>query len=218
MTNPTASPAPAEPTPPSAATGGVPVSTEHTTDLAPRVHLSPGERLLPYQDLLQAQGWTIRLKYIGHRARLEAFHPDGAAVMATAVRDTGGQRRRNAFYVLHAPEQGVEFWIAVRKPAFEHFAASRSLPVGTRTVKVPSRCRCGKTQFATHRRGKDVMHQVQDRQSEAGEGQPVGRVYRCPDDDRSWHLTRSPRWNGPQPQVLWASAATATPRKAPPND
>lgn len=181
------------------------MSTERTTDLAPRVHLSPVERLLPYQDLLQAQGWTIRLKCIGHRARLEAFHPDGATVMATAVRDISGQRRRNAFYVLHAPGQGVEFWIAVRKPAFEHFAASRSLPAGTRTVKVPSRCRCGKTRFATHRRGKDVMHQVQDRQSEAGEGQPVGRVYRCPDDDRAWHLTRSLQRYGEQPDGIWTA-------------
>ena len=59
--------------------GGSPVSTERTTDLAPRVHLSPRERLLPYQDLLRREGWTVYLRTNAFRSRLEAFHPGGAA-------------------------------------------------------------------------------------------------------------------------------------------
>lgn len=50
-------------------------------------------------------------------------------------------------------------------------------------------CVCGKTVFATQAAAVGAALRASRRSGDAL------RVYRCPENDAAWHLTKKPRWN-----------------------
>ncbi|MFF7966729.1 hypothetical protein ACFZC3_15355 [Streptomyces sp. NPDC007903] len=113
--------------------------------------------------------------------------------MLTAVRD-----RRVYAYVLHAAVRRPPSWLGIRVRTVEHFAEHRALQPEARRWVVTSKCRCGKRgRFPTEAWAKKVLTDIKinkelNRMSRATER----RVYRCPDDDRRWHITSSEKWYG----------------------
>jgi hypothetical protein len=149
----------------------------------------PELRLSRYQSLIGRAGWTTRSTADADRARVEGFHPDGAAVMVTAVRG----RRVNA-YVLPVAPKNTPRWRAIHAADLEAFLLRRQ-------VKAPhipsSKCACGKRPYPTEAYAKAAIVEVTIRRVVKLHGlQYERRAYRCPDDDRVWHLTSIPEWYG----------------------
>lgn len=159
---------------------------------------SPRERVARWEPALTQHGWTVHVTATDTRARLDAFHPGGAAVMVTAgIAGRNGSSRVN-LYALNPPAAGSNAWLAVKPTALEAFVISAQRVVGPR---VPSKCQCRtgagrrKTRYATERRAKaalldtaisrELHHRV--RRAEC-------RAYQCPTDDRVWHLSSRPVW------------------------
>ncbi|MFJ8348966.1 hypothetical protein ACIQ9J_21920 [Streptomyces sp. NPDC094153] len=148
---------------------------------------APRKRLAPYQSLMDRTGWTASLTRTADRARLEAFQPDGAAVILTAVR---GQDV-NA-YVLPATQKAVPRWRAIHPADLTAFLTRRQvidphLP--------PGLCACGKRRYPTEARAKAAIVDVTIHRVVRQHGlQYERRAYRCPDEDLVWHLTSIPKW------------------------
>ncbi|MEV7871483.1 hypothetical protein AB0P17_36535 [Streptomyces sp. NPDC088124] len=137
---------------------------------------------------LVAAGWTADVAVGAGRARLEGGRPGGAAVMLTATPRRDGVILRR--YVLHA--DGAD-WFVVGARGFEYFVDHRYLPGGAaRQTYVPA-CRCGLVQFAEEQRAAARLLEIKIRRARQRTGSPR-RPYRCPDDDRVWHLSK-PRKN-----------------------
>ncbi|MFE2469738.1 hypothetical protein [Streptomyces mirabilis] len=167
----------------------------------PRWEPSPHERLVRYQSIIDRSGWKVSFVRGDERARIEAFHPSGAAVMATAK---AGRDCVNLYVLAAAPTEGVR-WLHVSAGSFTYFLEHVALPEGTAGMRVPFLCRCAKSgRYPTEACARAVMvdvtiRRVLKRHSVQGER----RAYRCPDDDRVWHLTRRAKWydaKKPEPQ------------------
>ncbi|MFJ6841373.1 hypothetical protein ACIQRE_01740 [Streptomyces griseoluteus] len=143
--------------------------------------------------MLQRAGWRVRFTADADRARIEALYSDGAAVMLTAVRGRG----INA-YVLHAAVRRPPRWLGIALTHLDHFAEHRQLPHTARRWELTSKCRCGKRgRFPTEAWAKKILTDIKIRKElRLMQHASERRVYRCPDDDRRWHITSSKKWYG----------------------
>ncbi|MFM9373213.1 hypothetical protein [Streptomyces sp. Da 82-17] len=179
------------------------------------------DRVTAYQPLLDQHGWASTLTHTATRARLEAVHADGAAVMVTA--GSAGRTRsgtRPHLYVLRAPDRrGLQQWRGVTEHAFTVFVETRR-PVPS--SRIHSKCRCRthdgrpKLRYATEQRARAVLVEAQiQRVLRSQARRAERRAYRCPDDDRVWHLSSRPQWTpraGESP--LWADSPNSRTRTA----
>ncbi|MFJ2719397.1 hypothetical protein [Streptomyces sp. NPDC087437] len=150
---------------------------------------APRKRLAPYQLLMDRTGWKARLTWSADQARLEAFQPDGAAVMVTAVRDADINT-----YVLPATQKAVPRWRLIHPSDLTAFLTRRQV-IDPRIPTSP--CACGKRRYPTESRAKAAIVDVTIHRVVKRHGlQYERRAYRCPDDDRVWHLTSLPTWYG----------------------
>ncbi|MET8826962.1 hypothetical protein ABZX40_04940 [Streptomyces sp. NPDC004610] len=149
--------------------------------------LTPRERLVPYQSLVDRAGWRLRFTGDAAQARVEAFHPSRAAVMVTARVD----RKALHAYVLEPGAKGVPRWRLASPGHVEYFLAHRMLPPGAQQRRVEKRCHCPKGGYPTDSWAKVVRTNLQIKNLYR-RGLPAieGKVYRCPDDPRVWHITR----------------------------
>ncbi|WP_432169083.1 hypothetical protein [Streptomyces sp. 1222.5] len=166
--------------------------------------LTPEQRLIRFQALIDRAGWKMSFVFDADSARIEAFHPSRAAVMVTA------KAGRDAVYsyVLIPKARGVPRWQVVRHAAIEHFLTHQTLPSGTRSFRVANLCHCTKQgRFPTEAYAKLARTDIQIRNTGRGRPPaPEGRVYRCPTDQRVWHVTRLARWRRPsKPQPSGAA-------------
>ncbi|MEU9208523.1 hypothetical protein AB0D27_11355 [Streptomyces sp. NPDC048415] len=159
--------------------------------VAGRCAKDPKQMLKPYVPILHRAGWRVRFTADEHRARIEAFHPDGAAVMLTAVPERG-----TLAYVLYASTDYAPPWLATSPAAIEHFAQHRKLPPGGRRIKPGSKCDCGKKgRFPTEAWAKKALTDIRIKRALSQRRQGAERrAYRCPHDDRVWHLTHTRKW------------------------
>ncbi|MFB7596909.1 hypothetical protein [Streptomyces sp. NPDC056160] len=155
----------------------------------PPVDARPDLRLGHYQSLINRAGWKVRSMAGENRARIEGFHRDGAAVMVTAVRG----RKVNA-YVLPAARKRTPRWRAIHAADLDAFLLRRQV----NAPYIPtSKCACGKRPYPTEAYAKAAIVDVTIRRVVKLRGlQHERRAYRCPDDDRVWHLTSIPKWYG----------------------
>jgi hypothetical protein len=149
---------------------------------------TPHSRLIRYQSEIDRAGWKVTFVRDTERARIEGFHPSGAAVMATAK---AGRDYAN-LYVLPAAPTARTRWLRVSNGCFAYFLEHLTLPAGVRGFRVPFICRCRKTgRYPTEAVAGAVMVDIRiKRVLKAHSAQVERRAYRCPDDDRVWHLTR----------------------------
>lgn len=171
---------------------------------------TPHDRVAAYGPLLTENGWTIQIEHTAERARLDAEHPSGAAVMVTAgVAGRSGHDGRIRRYALHPGNVSPQPWLSVRGAWFEKFVRTRK----TQGRRVLSKCRCKtgdghpKHRHPTERRATDVLLTARIRRAVSGQARRAEcRVYRCPDDDRVWHLSSLPTWTpAPGDSVLWTT-------------
>ncbi|MFF9310111.1 hypothetical protein ACF1BS_04285 [Streptomyces sp. NPDC014748] len=152
--------------------------------------LSPQQRIIPYEEMtLRAGGWRTYVTHDDERARLEGFHTSGAAVMVTAARG-----RPVRAYVLPATQKNTPRWRAIHRADLAAFLFHR------RVVDphfLGSRCKCEKRRYPTEAWAKAALVTITIRRVVRDHGvQSERRAYRCPDDDRAWHLTHIPKWYG----------------------
>ncbi|HEY6117378.1 MAG TPA: hypothetical protein VI172_15610 [Candidatus Dormibacteraeota bacterium] len=152
----------------------------------------PHQRLTRIQSLADRSGWRVNLLRTAERARIEAFHPDGAAVMATAVPD-----RSVHAYVLHPAGQRTPRWLATTPSAAEYFIEHLRLPEGAARRKPDSKCRCKKAgRFPTQAWAQRALTNILiNKELRQGRRATERRVYRCPADDRVWHITSRRAWH-----------------------
>ncbi|MFE4829954.1 hypothetical protein [Streptomyces sp. NPDC056672] len=126
-----------------------------------------------------------------NRLRLEAEHPADAALMITTKRSQVGHPwGKLTFYVLFPPQSGPADWLHTRKHTAGHFAEHLSLPAGAYRVRVFSKCHCNKVPYATRQRAQAALLDVKIKRVVVRSADMIERgVYRCPQDDRVWHLT-----------------------------
>ncbi|MEU4168902.1 hypothetical protein AB0F46_18745 [Streptomyces sp. NPDC026665] len=148
---------------------------------------APHTRLIRYQSEVDRAGWKGSFVKDTERSRIEGFHPTGAAVMATA---RAGRDYVN-LYVLPANPTGRTRWVSVSNGSFAYFLEHLALPARVRGFRVPYLCRCRKTgRYPTEAVAGAVMVDIKiKRVLKAHSTQVERRAYRCPDDDRVWHLT-----------------------------
>lgn len=148
----------------------------------------PELRLSPYQSLIDRAGWKLRAAVTEQRARIEAFHPSGAAVMVTAARG-----RRIYVYVLPAAEKNIPSWRVIHRADLERFLRTRNIS-GPHTPTCL--CSCDKRRYPTEAYAKTTKFEVNLRRVVREHG-AMGerRAYRCEDDDRVWHLTSRASWS-----------------------
>jgi len=144
-------------------------------------------RLAPYQSRIERAGWKAVLVVGEDRARLDGFHADGAAVMLTAMRG-----RKVYVYVLPPTGRKTPRWRAVNASTLEDFLRRRKI----RGFHYPvSGCTCTKRRYPTEATAKAAIVDITIRRVVKEHGiQSERRVYRCPDDDRAWHITHIPKW------------------------
>jgi hypothetical protein len=174
--------------------------------------LTPRERVAQREPLLTEHGWTVHITATEQRARLEATHPSGAAVMVTsgqAGRASGSGNSR--FYVLR-PTDGPGVWLGVRLGGFEEFVRTLAVTKYKRRLDTKCQCRSGfgksKTRYTTQMRAQKAMEEARRHRAREGETDGVEcRTYRCPDDDRVWHTSSRPVWRkAPGGSQLWDEA------------
>ncbi|MET9122988.1 hypothetical protein [Streptomyces sp. NPDC004528] len=159
--------------------------------------LAPEQRLIRFQSLVDRAGWRPSFTFDDERARLEAFHPSRAAVMFTA---RFGRDRVNA-YILRPADVGMPRWKSVGTTAVAHFLTHQTLPDGVRPHPVAKLCKCAKKgRFPTEEYAKIARTELQLRNRRNGLPAVEGRVYRCPHDQRIWHVTRRSHWNNTKTQ------------------
>lgn len=148
---------------------------------------TPRDKVTPYEPPLAAAGWQIHLTANRDRARLEAAHPSGAALMITAVRG----RRGVHHYVL--PAAGTPRWLAVGRAAVEPFTHDPRLLPGTARHIPRTWCRCPKRgRYPTESHAAAALLDVKINKALRETRTARERTtYRCPHDDRVWHLTSS---------------------------
>lgn len=150
----------------------------------------PRGRLSPFQSLVDKAGWKSSFTWSEERARIEAFSEDGSAIMFTAT----GSRRPNAY--VFSTSMKHPYWVATQPEAIEHFLKHGQLPDGAKRGAVTSKCACGKRgRFPTEAQALAVLAEKKvSAQQRVGDRPRVRRVYRCPHDDRVWHLTSRKKW------------------------
>ncbi|MFD8777576.1 hypothetical protein [Streptomyces sp. NPDC059916] len=163
---------------------------ETTTPMQPDVDLTPRERVEEWAPLLREHGWRVQISATMARARLDAFHPSGAVVMVTAG-SVGRRRSEKAYlYVLKPPNSSPKGWLAVNRGPFGEFVRTGTVRSGR---WVTSKCGCQKLRHATEARAEAALLDTKIRRTlHHQERRNECRVYRCPDDDRAWHLTSQP--------------------------
>ncbi|WP_435601318.1 hypothetical protein [Streptomyces sp. C10-9-1] len=153
---------------------------------------SPGVLLRPYQSLMDRAGWRTRITEVEGRALLESVHPSGALVLVTAALDRGNRVHR---YVLHAGGRKTPSWRQVNREGLEYFARYRTLGHGCCAHVVQPLCRCEKRRYPSEARAKKSLLDIMlNKELRRGRRATETRVYRCPDDDRVWHITSIKRW------------------------
>ncbi|MEV7289656.1 hypothetical protein AB0O01_34760 [Streptomyces sp. NPDC093252] len=150
--------------------------------------LTPRQRLIPFQSLVDRAGWRLRFTESGVRARAEAFHhPTRAALMVTSRTD----RKPIHAYVLEPRTRGLPTWMRTAPHHVEYFLAGRLLPPGAKRRPYKNRCTCPKGGYPTELWAKTVRTNLQIKNIyRRGLPATEGSVYRCPDDPRVWHITR----------------------------
>ncbi|MFF8406931.1 hypothetical protein ACF06P_35550 [Streptomyces sp. NPDC015684] len=158
-------------------------------------NLSPEQRLIRFQALVDQAGWKMSFVFDGDSARIEAFHPSRAAVMVTA---RAGRDRVNA-YVLPPAVRDLPRWLSVRAASVEFFLTHLTLPPGQRHHPVTWLCKCPKTgRFPTESWAKHFMTDIAIHEGlRRYRGSALRRAYLCPDDNRVWHVTRRKKWYPP---------------------
>lgn len=159
---------------------------------------TPRERIAQFEPMLRRTGWQVRFHATDDRARIEASHVDGSAVMVTVGR---GRRK---YFLLERAGTGTPYWLSVNLSVLEHFAEHRQLPPEGAAVRRPTpKCQCGKSgMYPTEQYAKDAIVEVTVRRVLHEKGrQSERRVYRCPDDDRVWHITSRARWYPSKPKA-----------------
>lgn len=170
--------------------------------------LTPHERVTHWEPALTQHGWTVSITATHTRARLDAFHPGGAAVMVTAgIAGRAGSSRVN-LYALNPPSVGRQSWLGVKASVLEEFVRSPKTVSGRH---IPSKCHCRssagrrKTRYATERLAKAaLLDTVISRELHHQARRAECRAYQCPTDDRVWHLSSRPVWREtPGESPLW---------------
>ena len=173
--------------------------SETQVEAPPSVRLTPRERVAKWEPFLREHGWSLRIVHTDQRARLEAMHRSGAVVMVTsgsAGRTSSGHTK---FYVLKPGDGPVAIWLGVRRTGFEEFVRSRVVSGYWNRVESKCQCRTGagrrKVRYATKSRAKMAMADAR-RQRERDDEEETAecRTYRCPDDDRVWHMSSRRSW------------------------
>lgn len=168
----------------------------------------PLERVAKWEPILTSHGWTVHITHTPDRARLEATHPSGAAVMVTsgiAGRTTTGSTQ---MYALQSTDKPLP-WFGVGKAALEAFIATRVMTGGRR--RVTSKCQCRsragrpKVRYAAEVRAVRAVAEARRQRARTGQGETAEcRTYRCPADDRVWHTSSRPAWHDePGDSRLW---------------
>lgn len=163
---------------------------ETTTSMQPDVDLTPRERVDEWAPVLREHGWQVQISATMARARLEAFHPSGAVAMVTAGTVGRSRSGKAHLYVLKPPGASPRGWLSVNRAPFGEFARTRTVRSGR---WVQSKCGCQKIRHATEARAKGALLDTRIRRAvHHQERRAECRVYRCPNDDRAWHLTSQP--------------------------
>jgi hypothetical protein len=181
--------------------------TETLPDAPPTPALPPCERVAQWEPILRDNGWKVQTSHTDQRARLEASHLSGAAVMVTAGLAGRAVKGRVNLYVLPANSR---HWLCVKAGGAQSFATTQTVSGYRRWVETKCSCRTGagrrKVRYATERRANDALLNTRI-ERELNDGRRAEcRAYRCPDDDRVWHLSSRPSWrDAPGDSALWAS-------------
>lgn len=146
--------------------------------------LSPVDRVSRSREVLVRNGWTVEIAGHPLRARLEATHPSGAAVMITA--DMRRPDDRIKMYLLRPPGRG--HWQRLRAGMLP-LAAERPERCGVTMGRPESKCRCGKAKYPTAIRAAEELDRARAKRLAKGQQRTEKRYYRCEYDDRAWHLT-----------------------------
>jgi hypothetical protein len=181
---------------------------ETLSEAPPAPKLTPLERVTQWEPVLTSHGWTVHITYTPERARLEATHPSGAAVMVTsgiAGRTGSGSTQR---YALQSTDKPLP-WFGVGNGVLETFIATRILTGGKR--RVTSKCQCRtkagrpKVRYTTEVRAVRAMAEARRQRARNGQEETAEcRAYRCPADDRAWHTSSQPVWHDePGDSRLW---------------
>jgi hypothetical protein len=157
-------------------TTGEPSATEPVTPLH--------ERLVKYQEIVDRADWAMSFTHTEDRARVEAFHADGAALMVTIARSRKGVRA----YML---TPASAWWRQIPLSAVEAFVARLEIPLEiARRPPVGSACVCKKEKYPTRDRAVATVTDITIKRVIKRHGTQVERrAYRCPSDDRTWHIT-----------------------------
>lgn len=147
-----------------------------------------------YEGQLRRAGWRVQLRTTEGRSCLEGFAEGGAVVMAVAK----GRRRRCSFYLFPAWAEGQCPWLTVAEDAWTYFVEHRELPPGAAAHVPSSNCECAKRRFPTEARASDALLSAKIKRAlDETSVRRERRVYRCPADDRAWHMTRKSRYYEP---------------------
>jgi hypothetical protein len=153
----------------------------------------PLQRLAPYQVLIERAGWRLQTDTAGGRARVEGFHPSGAAALVTAGRDGVVKA-----YVLPAARKNTPCWSEIHPMALAHWLRHRTLTESDVPRRPRSRCACRKRRYPSEAYAARSLVDATIRRVVKRHGrQKECRAYRCPDDDLVWHLTSLPEWPRP---------------------
>ncbi|WP_143662379.1 hypothetical protein [Streptomyces sp. Amel2xC10] len=152
--------------------------------------LPPEARLVRFQSSIDKADWKLAFMGGDERARIEGFHPDGHAVMATAVRG-----RAVHAYVFADAGKKTRKWVATNPDALTYFLVHQQLPAGAARRRPYRKCRCGKRRYPTQALAKAALLDIlTNKELRQGRRATETRAYRCPDDDRVWHLTSRKSW------------------------
>lgn len=160
---------------------------------APGPSMAPPNDELPpswveIRELLVAEGWTVSSVWEARgRLLFEAHHPVGGAVMATR------SAKRSHLYALSAKGRN---WFSVSRSGLDTFIGTHSLAKGTYGPVRESACNCNKKIYPTRARAQTALLDLKIQRIVIRGGlEGERRAYRCPDDDRQWHLTSRSHWH-----------------------
>lgn len=163
---------------------------QHGGDAAATPEPLQHERLIRFQSLADRAGWRVSFVRTADRARIEAFL-EGAAVMATAM-----PGRSVHAYVLHPAGNRTPRWLATTPSAAEHFLEHLRLPQDAGRRRPDIKCQCKKEgRYPTEAWAKRALTNILiNKELRQGRRATERRVYRCPADDRVWHITSRRTW------------------------
>ncbi|MFJ9900527.1 hypothetical protein ACIQPR_45090 [Streptomyces sp. NPDC091280] len=140
--------------------------------------------MIKYRAMIDCAGWAMSSTHTEDRARIEAFHTNGAAIMITI---SPGRNKGARAYML---TPGWAWWRKIPLPAVEAFVTRLEIPPKAKRPPVGSPCTCEKVKYPTRDRAMDTLTDITIKRVIKRNGvQSERSAYRCPCDDRVWHVT-----------------------------